>query len=75
MWLHLFCCWIQTITTDESGKFCWFATPGQYTLSAVVKDDEKALGLILEPASVTVSVTAEQVSRSVPSAAVVIVTR
>ena len=39
----------------------WFATPGQYTLSAVVKEDERALGLILAPAEVTVTVTADKV--------------
>ena len=56
---------LQPITSDDNGRFCWFATPGVYTFTAVVSDAERSAGLIFSPAESRVSVTAESVRRCV----------
>jgi hypothetical protein len=46
------------MAVDAAGKFCFWASPGEYTVSAPVSAAEKAAGLVLAPESMAVTLTA-----------------
>lgn len=47
---------VETVVSDASGGFCFWAKPGKYTLSPEISNEDKSKGLILGPRSREVEV-------------------